>query len=573
MAAKTLKITEEMTVREVNIKYPACREVFNKHGMGGCGGQFGPPEPIGFFAKAHNVSVEELIADLQTAAAAGNQTSGETEDEKLAGRMYKKFVKTALFFTLTLGTVWGVLNLTQIALSRSFDAPYYASIQGHGHAQTLGWVGLFIMGVAYYTIPKFKGTHLRYLKLALATLPMMIVGIIMRAIAQPFAQNQTYGFLTFAASIVEIAAMGIFVVLMLDVVRRSTQAIEFYEKFVYAGLVWLLVLGGLNIAATWYLWKTGVNIIPPEYNLRILHTQVFGFIVNIILGVSLRILPNFMGLRQPMEKTASAAFWIINAGIALRVIGAQPLVLSSVLEMAGVLLYIYALGIFAKPVAQVEIQGVDNSYTWFVRLGYFWLIVTGAMILGGDVYQKLTGAAPAHQYIGAYRHAVTVGFISTVMMGVAYRVLPIFNGTELFSVRMMRYSFWLLAIGNLFRVGWQLGTMTGSTVAYAGTGISGYLELTAMGLFAWNMVKTLREQTDCFLEDHIITPLTHVADILDLYPETRLALIEAGFSHMASMPRPPRFVTLDFAAKRHGLDSAIVAEKLNSIIHGKGVAA
>ncbi|MDO8588436.1 MAG: NnrS family protein [Armatimonadota bacterium] len=561
------RIVPEMTVREVNAKYPACREVFNKHGMGGCGGQYGPPEPIDFFARAHNVSIDELIADLEAAASAGTKATGETDAEKLSGVIYKRFVKAALFFTLTLGTAWGVQNLTMIALNRSFDAPYYAAIQGHGHAQTLGWVGLFIMGVAYYTLPKFKGTTLRFPRLALATLPVMILGIVTRALAQPFARDAVFGFLTFAASIVEIAAIGVFVFIMLDTVRRSEQPRDFYEKYVYAGLVWFVTLGGLNIAATWHLWTSVADIVPPEYNLRILHTQVFGFIVNIILGVSLRILPNFMGLRQPLQRTANTAFWLFNAGVTLRVTGAGPLAMSSAFELAGILLFIRSLGVFAKPVTSVAIQGVDNAYTWFVKLGYVWLAITGLLIFAGDVYQSLTGTAPAHAYVGAYRHAVTVGFISTLMIGVAYRVLPIFNGTELYSARAMRASFWLLAVGNLFRVGWQLGTLSGSPVAYAGTGISGYLELTAMGIFAWNIVKTLRDREDVFLQDHIIRPSTRVADLLDLYPETRLALIEAGFSHLAAIPRPPRFVTLGFASKRHGLDPDVVAAKLNQIIH------
>jgi uncharacterized protein involved in response to NO len=333
--------------------------------------------------------------------------------------------------------------------------------------------------------------------------------------------------------------------------------------------VWLLVVGGLNIAATLHLWRAHVDIIPAIYNLRILHTQVFGFIATMILGVSLRILPNFMGLRQPLEKPANLAFWLFTTGVALRVIGVQPFVVSSALELAGAALYIYALGVFTKPVATVEIAGVDDSYTRFVRLGYFWLLVTGLMVLGGDIYQLLTGNQPPHPYVGAYRHAITVGFISTVMMGVAYRVLPIFNGTQLFSARAMRVSFWLLAIGNLFRVGWQLGTLSGNTIAFVGTGLSGYLELTAMVIFSWNIVMTLRGAQDAFAEDHMVRPSTRVADILDLYPEARAVLIEAGFSHMAAIAKPPRFVTLEFAANRHGVDPVQVAEKLNSVIHRK----
>jgi len=244
----------------------------------------------------------------------------------------------------------------------------------------------------------------------------------------------------------------------------------------------------------------------------------------------------------------------------------EPLAIASLLEMAGIALYVYSLGIFARPVAQVVIAGVDNSYTWFVKLAYFWLVATGAMVLGGDIYRLLTGEAPAHPYVGAYRHSITVGFISTLMMGVAYRVLPIFSGTQLHSVRAMRVSFWFLAIGNLFRVGWQLGTLSGATVAFAGAGLSGYLELTAMAIFGWNIIKTLREKEDAFLQDHCVRPTTRVADILDAYPQARAALIDAGLSQLANM-KPPRFVSLEFAAQRHGVDPQQVADKLNAVIH------
>jgi uncharacterized protein involved in response to NO len=559
-------ITPDMTVRDVNIRYPACREVFNLHGMGGCGGKFGPPEPIDFFAKAHNVPLDKLLEDLRAAAASGGEAAGQSADEKLSTTLYKQFVWVAIFFTLTLGTAWGVYNLTIIALSRSFEAPNYAAVQGHGHAQTFGWVGLFIMGVAYYTMPKFKGTTLRFLKLAKATLPLMVLGILARAIAQPLATNPTFGLIGFAAAVLEIAVIAVFVALMLDVVRRAEQPAEFYDKFVYASLVWFLVLGGLNLAASWHLWQTRVDIIPDFYNLRILHTQVFGFIVNVILGVSLRILPNFIGLRQPLAKPANAAFWLFNAGIALRVIGLQPLIIAAALELLAVVLYIHALGILTRPVVKVQISGVDDAYEWFVRLAYPWLLVTVVMILLGDLYQLLTGSAPPHPYIGAYRHAVTVGFISTLMMGVAYRILPIFSGTQLHSPRAMRISFWFLAIGNLFRVGWQLGTLSGSPIAFAGTGLSGYLELTAMIMFGWNIIKTLKEKEDEFLEDQCVRPTTRVADILDLYPETRETLIEAGLSQLGKV-KPPRFVTLEFAARRHGVDPQEVADKLNATIH------
>ena len=43
-------VTMVMTVADINRQYPQCAAVFNKYGMGGCGGEYGPPEPVVIFA-------------------------------------------------------------------------------------------------------------------------------------------------------------------------------------------------------------------------------------------------------------------------------------------------------------------------------------------------------------------------------------------------------------------------------------------------------------------------------------------------------------------------------------------
>ena len=61
-------ITPEMSVRDINVRYPGCRAVFAQYGMGGCGGDFGPDEPLNFFAEAHHVDLARLTAELEAAA-------------------------------------------------------------------------------------------------------------------------------------------------------------------------------------------------------------------------------------------------------------------------------------------------------------------------------------------------------------------------------------------------------------------------------------------------------------------------------------------------------------------------
>lgn len=54
------------------------------------------------------------------------------------------FIPGGLVFMLFPGTLPGVWNLLQI------------SGRGHGHAQVFGWVGSFLLGIAFYSIPKLR---------------------------------------------------------------------------------------------------------------------------------------------------------------------------------------------------------------------------------------------------------------------------------------------------------------------------------------------------------------------------------------------------------------------------------
>ena len=67
------------------------------------------------------------------------------------------FISGGLLFMLLPGTFLGVWNLISISGRRAADSISPAWIQAHGHAQVLGWIGSFILGIGYYSIPKLRG--------------------------------------------------------------------------------------------------------------------------------------------------------------------------------------------------------------------------------------------------------------------------------------------------------------------------------------------------------------------------------------------------------------------------------
>src|SRR5271166_1285567 len=67
------------------------------------------------------------------------------------------FISGGLLFMLLPGTFLGVWNLVSISGRRAAESISPVWIQAHGHAQVLGWIGSFILGIGFYSIPKLRG--------------------------------------------------------------------------------------------------------------------------------------------------------------------------------------------------------------------------------------------------------------------------------------------------------------------------------------------------------------------------------------------------------------------------------
>ena len=76
--------------------------------------------------------------------------------ERLLSRMLMLYISTGVVFMLLPGTFLGVWNLLAISSHRAANSVSPAWIQAHGHAQIFGWIGTFILGIGFYSIPKLR---------------------------------------------------------------------------------------------------------------------------------------------------------------------------------------------------------------------------------------------------------------------------------------------------------------------------------------------------------------------------------------------------------------------------------
>ena len=342
-------IDHSMLVSDINRQYPQCRPVFEKHGIAGCGGEYGPPEPLFIFTAAHRVPLRELVEELNRARrgewkneSAVRKAEGLAEAESEI--LYKRFVFGALFVALTAGFGLGLVNLTRIALAQSYYEISGVLKQIHGHAQVFGWVGLSIMGVAFHAVPRMKMQPLRPLRAAKWCFWLLLGGVLQRVVSQPLARNPFAAAVLLISGVLELTAIGLFVWLLGGSVVRSQQEREPYEKFIGTSIAWFAILGLWNFWIVWLMfWKRSVGI-PALQDALWIHAAFFGFIANMIFGFSLRVLPHFLGLRESKTWAANVVFVLWNAAIFLRYPLERLAWAASVLEAVAIILFVWALG-------------------------------------------------------------------------------------------------------------------------------------------------------------------------------------------------------------------------------------
>ena len=574
-------IGPETTVRDLVKTHPGAAAVLARHGLMGCGGSEGPVEPLAWFARVHDVPLPQLIEELKAAAAGARAPSGPAAGGAGAGReaaidpralarenLYRRFLKTALLFTLTGGTALGAWALVTMALRGSLGGIDRGVIQVHGHWQLFGWVGLFVVGIAYHILPRLTGTPLPSHRVAACSYGLLTVGAVLR-FAQSLDPGAARSLLLCAGAALEVGGAALFAWTVARILRAA-RPLAPYQRYLAHGTAWLVVAALLNLAHAADLVVSGRFEVSPWLNVPYLTVFLVGFVTFWIFGVSLRTLPVFMGLRDRPRLAAAlaaplsiaTAFTAVAEGLFLR--AGTPFAGAAFGGGLAVLAFLLlgftlALGV-PFPVRADPEPGVDRGYEKYVRLAYAWLVLAALMLLAFSAV-ILSGRGLDHAYVGAYRHALTVGFITTLMVGMAQRIVPVFRGVPLHSPRLLEWTFWLLAIGNVIRVLFQSLSAALGPRWLRVAGVSGLLELAALVLFAVNIWKTMDAET---ADDRAATAFrppiaaeARVGDLLEAYPALLPVFVGSGFAALANpllRRTVARGVSVAQACRMHGVD-------------------
>ncbi|MGC2422047.1 MAG: NnrS family protein [Candidatus Acidiferrales bacterium] len=405
--------------------------------------------------------------------------------EASLSRLLMAYVSSGLVFMLLPGTFLGVWNLLQISGRESAASVSPAWLQAHGHAQVFGWIGSFIFGVGFYSIPKLRDAAKPAFGAAWACWILWTIGVAARWAANIYAWQWRLvlplsGVLEFTAFLIFFRAV-------------SQHRPEDSGKGRLEPWVWVVISASIgsmlvliaNLAACVYLALRGaspaLSHVPDQ---RYLTLVTWGFLVPFVWAFSAKWMPVFLGLKPVRSRLLLSALVVNFAGVVLTLLGWGAE--ASVLFVLGTAMAITALRMFETAQREPKTRGVHPSFPFFVRMAYGWLLV--AALLGG--------AAPLRDSSGgiwgASRHALTVGFIAVMVLCVGQRILPAFAGMRLlWSTRLMFAGLALLTLGCTLRVSSEvLAYQEYAGWAWSVLPASALLELAGITAFAMNIFGT-----------------------------------------------------------------------------------
>lgn len=588
-----MELTASCTIRELLQYHPRTRLVLDRYGLRGCGGPEGPAESLGFFARAHGVELNSLLQELQVSI--DTPEVAVVQAASLADTIYRRFFTAGIAVTLTAGAVWGALLLITIGLKGSFTAISIFDINAHGHAQIFGWVGLFVMGFAYQAFPRFKHTSLWNPRLAVLTFYLMLAGLILRVIGEPLHQFVAMLWLGLLGTLLELTAIALFILIIAETFRRSQKPLVAYDYYIGVAFFWFFAQAALDL---FHLYMTTTASIKAAllqqvatWQAPLRDLQIHGFALTLILGVSQRFLHGIFGFPEIPRRRALSVLVPLTAAVAgealffvlfrktgqLLYAGLMYACMITLAASVATLTRSWWSHLWGQPAGvpeEIALDRKDRSFK-FIRAAYAWLVLSLAMLLFVPFYNRLTGQEFSHAFYGATRHAITVGFISMMILGVAAKVVPVLNGVDTRALSQLWLPFILVNTGCFLRVSTQVLTDL-APGAFSAIGLSGLLEVTGIALWGIGLYRVMNSAS---LAKETIGPIaTRPASVsaedkpgpvVEAAPDLLKIFSQFGFAPLQnSLLRRTlgRQITIRQACRMHGVDEGTLLAALNAAL-------
>jgi len=338
-------------------------------------------------------------------------------DQFISSRVVLPSMGFAVLGLFSFGLTCAVLLVRPEALAGDPTRPL---VLGLTHLITLGWIGSLLFAGAYLFGPILAGDRLWsemlpgwHLLAHVAGLGLLVFGLV----------RQDYSVAGFGGLILCLG-LGLLILNLQVTGNRKSRWTPAHLTF-QAALFWLGVTGALAL----YILRSrlgGSTPFPLETFIALhAHYALFGFLVQVLLGVSLRMVPRLLGHEEECSSGMVWAGWgSLNFGL-LMLFPAAVSGSTTVLMVAGgflvlgVLLYtLKVLGYILRHCKEIS-WGVATHATGLVLLSAIALAAIGRYpVMAGDSLEGI------RSWMRIYISLALLGPFAFTIFGTAERMLP-----------------------------------------------------------------------------------------------------------------------------------------------------
>ncbi len=430
----------------------------------------------------------------------GSPLQGVGPDDRASVTIYRPFFVAGILSVLTAGCLLGAIALLGIALRGSYTASAWTPyVLAHANSQLYGWVGYFIMGFALQQHPPAVRHTRLFHRLAYASLTLMGIGIALRFVAEPMTHVDLSVWVPVGVGscVLQTIAVLLFIANTSITRHRTGQGLTWQTKFVFASLGYLLTVSCVEpwvFAKSHQVDPTASISFVAEWFPVLRELQFLGFVAMMIFGVALVKLNTCFGIKPANRVLGEIGFLVWNAGLWIRAIGWLYDFRGGLLDgryffLGGSMIAIGAAFLLGS-LRVFEAADEPLRTHKFIRAAFGWLFVGGLMMAIEPLHLKAIGAPFSHAYTGAVRHAMTVGFISQMIIGVGSHVVSKLNGLPDKALNPLWATFWLVNLGNTARVACEV-LIDYRPDAFVPMGFTGFIELLGLSLWGGHMLSIL----------------------------------------------------------------------------------
>ena len=429
------------------------------------------------------------------------QRHGRSAAERRAAsfslRPFELLARTSLALGTLAGFGLGLLLILPVAFRLPLELPWLPLVQVHGQVQVLGFAGLFIFAVGTVIFPRFLNAPRWDARRAQLGGLLLAAGLVLRALAQPLEPSAIRSVALLASGLLELAGPLLFAGALIRTCRASVQPFGAWQLALGIGFISLMLGLLLNLWAVLRLAVEGLSIVPLGLDEAIVYLEVRGFVVGVGLAVSLKVFPQFLILRPPRAGAfryllagyaaglllTALAWLLLELEPAARPLGATLKAAGDILTLLTLVGFVLALRLYEPAARESGRPHITNPTRLWFRLAYGWLLGSTLLHAALSLREALGGPAASFTELSAARHALTMGFLVVLLVGMASRILPGYSGWALKRPRFLWWTIGLLLAGAALRVGGELAGGYGGIFGPI-TGLGGTLGVAGFVLFA-----------------------------------------------------------------------------------------